>query len=132
MKKMIFGIWLSLTTLMGLSQPAGGLDANFGTGGKVVTSFSNLGEEAKAVILQSDGKIVIAGYINFAATGKDFFAARYLEDGTLDNTFGNNGFTAIDVQLGSDDIAHSMVMDNNGGLSWPETQMMESTEMRPL
>ncbi len=115
MKKMIFGIWLSLTTLMGLSQPAGGLDANFGTGGKVVTSFSNLGEEAKAVILQSDGKIVIAGYINFAATGKDFFAARYLEDGTLDNTFGNNGFTAIDVQLGSDDIAHSVVMDNNGG-----------------
>ena len=115
MKKVIFGCWLSLTAMIGLAQPAGGLDASFGTGGKVVTSFSNLVEEAKAVVLQPDGKIVIAGYISFATTGKDFFAARYLEDGILDITFGTNGFIAIDVQLGSEDIAHSLVMDNNGG-----------------
>ena len=116
MKKVIFSCLMFLVAITGWAQPAGSLDASFGTEGKVVTSFSNLGEEAKAVVLQSDGKIVIAGYINFAATGKDFFAARYLEDGTLDNTFGSNGFTAIDVQLGSEDIVHSIALDNNGGV----------------
>ncbi len=103
-----------MAAVVSWAQPAGDLDAGFGVGGKVIASFSNLGEEAKAVVLQADGKIVVVGYINFAATGKDFFAARYLVDGTLDNSFGTNGFTSIDLQLGSDDIAHSVAMDNNG------------------
>ena len=114
MKKLLFGCVLSMAAAVSWAQPAGDLDAGFGVGGKVIASFSNLGEEAKAVVLQADGKIVVAGYINFAATGKDFFAARYLVDGTLDNSFGTNGFTSIDLQLGSDDIAHSVAMDNNG------------------
>src|SRR5438046_618184 len=45
-------------------NPDGSLDSSFGVGGKVTTDFSGTGrfeEEAHAVALQPDGKIVVAG-----------------------------------------------------------------------
>jgi uncharacterized delta-60 repeat protein len=53
----------------------GSLDMSFGTGGKVVTHFMNH-DQANAMALQSDGKIVLAGIIN-----NDFGVARYNPDG---------------------------------------------------
>jgi uncharacterized delta-60 repeat protein len=40
----------------------GDLDPNFGTGGKLFVDFGNDLDEAKSLVIQSDGKIVIAGY----------------------------------------------------------------------
>src|SRR5262249_39979668 len=41
----------------------GSLDTTgFGTGGKVVTDFGTNDDEARAVAIQADGKIVVAGY----------------------------------------------------------------------
>ncbi len=114
MKSFFSAIVFLISTQVLWAQPAGSLDTSFGNAGKVVTSFSSSIEEAKAVFLQSDGKILIAGYAQFSATGKDFLVARYLENGTLDSGFGDNGKTIIDVQLGSDDIAHSMIVDAVG------------------
>lgn len=114
MKQFFSALVTMLLTQTIWAQPAGSLDASFGNAGKVVTSFSSSNEEAKAVFLQSDGKILIAGYAQFAATGKDFLVARYLENGSLDTGFGDNGKAIIDVQLGSDDIAHSMIVDASG------------------
>ncbi|MEN9333663.1 MAG: hypothetical protein RLY35_843 [Bacteroidota bacterium] len=114
MKKNLLSVLLIGCSIFSLAQPAGSLDAGFGTGGKVVSSFSSGIEEAKAVVLQEDGKIVVAGFAQFAATGKDFLVARYLTDGALDNTFGTNGVWTLDLQLGSDDVAHSMVIDASG------------------
>lgn len=110
---------LIVSMILGLAhmvwaQPAGSLDLSFGNAGKVVSSFSSSIERANAVGLQSDGKIVIAGFASYAATGKDFLVARYNADGTLDATFGNNGSTTLDLQLGSDDIANSLVIDSQG------------------
>jgi uncharacterized delta-60 repeat protein len=70
----------------------GTLDATFGTGGKVLTDFSGAGsfDEARAVAIQPDGKVVAAG--GSTAGGNDVFAlARYNFDGTLDATFGAGG-----------------------------------------
>ena len=114
MKKSLFIFLLIGCSIFSIAQPAGSLDISFGNGGKVVSSFSTGIEEAKAAILQEDGKIVVAGFAQFAATGKDFLVARYLTDGTLDNTFGTNGVWTMDLQLGSDDVAHSMVIDATG------------------
>ncbi|MEN9948501.1 MAG: hypothetical protein RL106_1324, partial [Bacteroidota bacterium] len=114
MKSFFSAIVFLISTQVLWAQPAGSLDTSFGNAGKVVTSFSSSIEEAKAVFLQSDGKILIAGYAQLSATGKDFLVARYLENGTLDSGFGDNGKTIIDVQLGSDDIAHSMIVDAVG------------------
>ncbi len=114
MKQFFCALVLMLLNQTIWAQPAGSLDVSFGNAGRVVTSFSTLIEEAKAAALQPDGKIVIGGYVQFTTTGKDFLVARYLENGSLDNDFGDNGKTIIDVQLGSDDVVHSLVLDAQG------------------
>jgi Domain of unknown function (DUF5122) beta-propeller len=68
---------LSLTLLIGSQKiglaAAGDLDPTFGIGGKVTTSFGNLGGGAHGAALQSDGKIVAVGF-----QAQDFALARYL------------------------------------------------------
>jgi uncharacterized delta-60 repeat protein len=75
---------------------AGRLDRSFGTGGKVITDFGQ-SEGAAAAVAQPDGKIVVAGSLqDLAGTGgSKFLAARYLEDGRLDQGFGSGGMTTI-------------------------------------
>lgn len=69
----------------------GSLDAGFGTGGKVTTSFGNQTDRAHAVIIQSDNRIVVGGETTQGASGVDFAMARYLGDGSLDASFGTSG-----------------------------------------
>jgi uncharacterized delta-60 repeat protein len=67
----------------------GTLDPNFGIGGKVVIGGTNAGP-AFAVTIQTDGKILAAAPANLHLT-----VFRFNSTGSLDNTFGNNGATAI-------------------------------------
>ena len=67
----------------------GTLDPNFGIGGKVVIGGTNAGA-AFAVAVQTDGKILAAAPANLQLT-----VFRFNSSGSLDNTFGNNGATAI-------------------------------------
>ena len=67
----------------------GTLDPNFGIGGKVVIGGTNAGP-AFAVTIQTDGKILAAAPANLHLT-----VFRFNSNGSLDNTFGNNGATAI-------------------------------------
>src|SRR5262245_46948305 len=55
----------------------GGLDPTFGSGGQVLSSFSNNYDTAIAVTTQSDGKIVIAGSSGRSGsnTSSDFLVA---------------------------------------------------------
>ncbi len=68
----------------------GSLDTSFGTGGKVTTNFGSNNESAISVVIQPDGKIVLAGSSNngVAGTGADYAVARYNSDGSLDTSFG--------------------------------------------
>ena len=61
----------------------GSLDTSFDTDGKVTTDFGSGDDSARAVAVQPDGKLVVAGY---AANGTDddFAVARYNTDGSLD------------------------------------------------
>lgn len=66
----------------------GALDRTFGGGdGKVVPDF---GGSARAVAVQPDGKIVVAG------GARGFALARFNSDGTPDMTFGENGTVKTD------------------------------------
>jgi uncharacterized delta-60 repeat protein len=73
--------------------PDGTLDAGFGTGGKTTTGFdATSGSSATTVLLQSDGKIVAAGFARgIGATTIGFSLARYETSGALDPTFGAGG-----------------------------------------
>jgi uncharacterized delta-60 repeat protein len=67
----------------------GTLDANFGSGGFVTTSIGGINDEALAVALHADGRIVAAGFSTAAVTGTDFAIARYFVCGFLDVATGN-------------------------------------------
>ncbi len=84
---------LAIPLLSGLALgAAGGLDPSFGSGGKVITGF---GHNARALdaTLQSDGKLVVVLTLDNTPIATSAFAvARYLSNGTLDASFGRNGF----------------------------------------
>lgn len=89
----------------------GGLDASFGSNGIATVNVSagtgKKAELARAIVVQSDGKIVIAGPIEHdpAATGDaardtDIAVVRFTATGQLDQTFGTNGITRLDLSTG--------------------------------
>jgi uncharacterized delta-60 repeat protein len=112
--KHLFTFIALFTSSLLFAQPAGNLDPNFGNGGKVVTSITSGQDIAHGVAIQPDGKILVAGQSTSNITGKDFVVVRYNEDGSLDNTFGNNGVATTDLQLGSDDVAYSLALQADG------------------
>ena len=69
----------------------GALDKTFSGDGKLHTDFSKRADVARAVVVQTDGKILVAGN-----AGKDFALARYTADGTLDQSFSGDGKLTTD------------------------------------
>ena len=67
---------LVLTPLLAWAAP-GGLDPSFGADGKVTTPFGSGNDIGAAVAVQSDGKIVVAGYSYNDSNNTDFALARY-------------------------------------------------------
>lgn len=74
-------------------QPDGSLDTGFGGGdGKLALDYDGY-DFASAVLVQPDGKIVIAGT---TSDPPDFLVARFLPDGSPDVNFGQSGLLTID------------------------------------
>jgi uncharacterized delta-60 repeat protein len=93
------GTWVSLVRY----QRDGSIDTSFGNSGKVITPVGSKGNDsARAVAVQSDGKIVVAGSSEQAGTGLDFALLRYNANGTLDTSFGNGGKVVTDFGGDSD------------------------------
>ena len=94
-------------------NPDGSLDTTFGNGdGKVISTFPGSNQDrAYSILVQPDGKIVVAG----AAFGVDFALARYDADGSLDGTFGVGGLVLTDF-AGNQDAGLSVVCQPDGRL----------------
>jgi uncharacterized delta-60 repeat protein len=82
-------------------QADGSLDTSFGNGGRVVTSLCPDNDIGRSATLQSDGKILVAGYARLN-TINEFAVARYNTDGTLDISFGSGGAVITSVGSGND------------------------------
>src|ERR1044071_4927541 len=80
----------------------GTLDNTFGRGGKVRTDFPGLAAVPSAVVIQTDGKIVVAGgaFSQFTFAG-NFEVVRYKPNGSLDRSFGNGGIVTTTFPEGS-------------------------------
>jgi uncharacterized delta-60 repeat protein/uncharacterized repeat protein (TIGR02543 family) len=90
----------------------GSLDTSFGTGGKVTTPIGTADDEGKAIAIQGDGKIVVAGYAT-TASNHDFALARYTSAGSLDTSFGTGGMVTTD--FGSNyDYANAVLLQADG------------------
>lgn len=93
--------------------PDGVLDPTFGTAGLVETKVGNTSHVLRALALQPDGKILIAGYTRFVGQNFDFAVLRYSADGTLDPTFGAGGVVLTDFG-GRTDQAMAMALAPGG------------------
>lgn len=93
----------------------GSLDPTFGTGGTVITDFSNGVDQSFALVLQPDGKLVAAGRACDASVNNcDPALARYNPDGSLDPTFGTSG--RVITKFGGGDFAHALIQQGEGKL----------------
>ena len=88
-------------------NPDGSLDSTFGVGG-LVRRGGPIGGWARAVVLQPDGKIVVAGSVQLDYA----MIARFKADGSLDTSFGNGGVT----QFGQYAEAYSLLVQPDGKL----------------
>jgi uncharacterized delta-60 repeat protein len=79
------------------------LDGSFGSGGVVTTSIGSGAADARAVVLQPDGKIVAGGQSSNASETV-FTLVRYDTDGSLDPTFGSGGVVTTQVGTGDSSI----------------------------
>lgn len=92
----------------------GALDASFGSGGIVRTNLGAVNERANALVLQSDGKLVAAGYSG-SSTDTDFALARYDANGALDASFGSGGIVRTSFGAGLNQVA-GLVVQGDGKL----------------
>ena len=72
----------------------GTLDNSFAGNGKAGVDFSGGYDIANSVAIQTDGKIVVAGY-DIGNEGYDFVVMRYNSNGSLDNSFNGDGKKVI-------------------------------------
>ncbi len=98
----------------------GSLDATFDNDGKVNSAIGNSDDEAYAVTLQLDGKIVVSG-ASKNASNYDFSLIRYNTNGSLDSTFDNDGKLTT-VMGAMDDYGYSVAMQGDkiviGGVTY--------------
>lgn len=91
----------------------GSLDTSFSYDGKVTTDLSYYGDVASAVIVQADGKILVAGDYDLDNGDNTRFAlVRYNSNGSLDTSFSYDGKVTTD--FGYDDEAHSVTLQADG------------------
>ena len=99
-------------------EPDGDLDPTFSGDGMVTTDFGVLVfgrpalELARDLAIQADGRIVVVGTIELDRDA-DLAMARYLDDGTLDGTFGAGGLFTVDF-FGSFDAANDVAIQADG------------------
>jgi uncharacterized delta-60 repeat protein len=96
----------------------GRLDAGFGSAGLVTTDIATAADQARGVAIQSDGKIVVVGSAVVGRTANnisnfDFAVARYLPDGTPDNSFSGDGKVTTDFNLLADQ-ANAVAIQSDG------------------
>ncbi|MBI3951783.1 MAG: hypothetical protein HY314_15145 [Acidobacteria bacterium] len=97
----------------GVLASAGDLDPTFGpnANGRVTTGFFDADDQANAVALQPNGRIVAAGSSGSGGNA-DIALVRYTPKGSLDPTFGGSG--QLTLTLGGDQVATALALTSDG------------------
>lgn len=108
----LFSIVYFLLPIISLAQD-GSLDLTFNNNGIATTPIgsSNALAGPSALSVQSDGKIIVGGG-SFQNGYTGFTIVRYLTNGSLDSTFGNNG--VVFTQIGMSSGITSIALQNDG------------------
>lgn len=92
---------------------AGGLDPTFGSSGKIQLNVGASVDEALAVAIQPDRKIVVVGRTNNGSR-MDTVLLRYNEDGSLDPSFDGDGKIVADLGSENEDGATAFAIQPDG------------------
>lgn len=105
-----------LVSSLGLARytTPGSLSGSFSTDGRLEVNLRLTAPfaQARAVLQQTDGKIVLAGSVT-TDNGTDFVVCRYLADASPDPAFGTQG-RVIHAIGPEDDVAYRMLLQSDG------------------
>jgi uncharacterized delta-60 repeat protein len=93
--------------------PTGALDTTFDGDGKALFPVESDGDRANIVLVQSNGKIVVAGE-SAVGTNKNFAVVRLNADGSFDTTFDGDGKATTDISGGAPDSISRAVLQPDG------------------
>jgi len=105
-----------ITTIVAKITPAGALDTTWGTGGIAEINMAPGFEQARGVVVQSTGKIVVAAtmaHVGGPAADRDVGVARFNANGTVDDAFGTMGVVTVNLS----DPGAGTVYDSQWGLA---------------
>lgn len=95
----------------------GGLDPSFGVGGNAYLAAPGRVDQGEIVLVQADGRIVVAGVVDVAPpplrSYADFAVARFNSDGSVDRGFGTGGRTMVDL-AGRTDLVRAAALQSDG------------------
>jgi uncharacterized delta-60 repeat protein len=100
----------------------GTLDESFGRGGIVRTDIASTDDEVRAIAVQADGRIIVAGYaaergytgVNIEPDDESAWAlVRYTRNGELDTTFGDDGKVTTELRPGLNG-AYGVALQSDG------------------
>jgi uncharacterized delta-60 repeat protein len=117
-------------------QSNGEIDTTFGSNGLAAAKTPVADDLSpyttpNGMILQPDGKIIVAGTVGYGVRADtDFALVRYNQDGSLDAFFGNSGFVITDI-FGENDISTAVALQPDGkiiqiGLAYENNGMTAS------
>ncbi len=86
----------------------GTIDTGFGGTGFIKLDLSAQFDDFNDVVIQPDGKILVAGS-SYKYGTDDFLLVRFLSNGSFDEDFGNDGFVYTDFST-SQDIIYSLLL----------------------
>ncbi len=92
----------------------GTLDTTFDGDGIVTTDFFSNTDQIRALAIQSDGKIVAAGYTFTGSGYSNIAVARYNTNGSLDTTFDTDGKQTVEFVAFQSNVASAMAIQPDG------------------
>lgn len=96
---------------------SGQLDSSFGQGGLVqYDGLTGSYAYPYGVLVQADGKVVVAGSSSNSAGNKDAVVLRYTTDGQLDPTFAEGGLYVFSISANGDDVANGLALQPDQAL----------------
>lgn len=100
----------------------GTLDTSFGDSGVAIVPL----EEVKAIVVRSNGQILVAGDSWGGIHSADFGFMQLNADGSVDTSFGTGGMVQYDVNGSTDWVENIMLLDDGGFVAVGKSRVSEN------
>ncbi|HYH01814.1 MAG TPA: DUF4347 domain-containing protein, partial [Bacillota bacterium] len=98
----------------------GSLDTTFGNGGMAQLDYADSNDDMTQLAYINEGpnagKLIVAGGYTNTESSRDLTVARLNANGTLDTTFGTNGWQVYDIVENNDDNLYNLTLDGNNNI----------------